>query len=126
MLGACLGKRPILSYELVGGFLEKLAGLEFAIPVFSAEAEIPVLRDFLRAGEAVFLGGNSPVLPGEISRALPRGAVLTLVNVKLAPHQLVMLCHKNYRPIPRNICNLCKTCVREKIAEVNYKALFPL
>jgi hypothetical protein len=64
-----------------------------AVVKFSAEPPVPVLGDFLGFGEAFFFRGGAAVLAGEISGALPKVAVRTLVNVDFAAQNSVVFWH---------------------------------
>src|ERR1700722_5806970 len=56
-----LGDDLELVHEPCGSFLEKLPGLELTGSAFALQFEIPILREILRAAEAVVLRGDAPV-----------------------------------------------------------------
>ena len=60
-----------------------LFAFDFSEAEFSAQLQIPVLRDLLGFREAFFLGADAAVLAGEIGGALPQPAIGTLVDEEL-------------------------------------------
>ena len=62
-----------------------------ALAIFDAPLHIPVAREILGGGEALFLRRLPVITAAKVGRALPESAVLTLVNVKRAIHQNMAL-----------------------------------
>ena len=88
-----LGDDLVFALELRGGFAEGFLAADFAVAGLAAQFQIPVLGEVLGLREAVFLGGNAPVLAGEVGGALPVAAVVAPVDVDLAAEDGVLLWH---------------------------------
>src|SRR5450756_880644 len=98
-----LGDDLVFALELHCGFAESFFVAYFTAPGLAAQLQIPVLGEVLGLGQAVFLGGNPPVLAGEVGGTLPATAVVAPVDVDLAAQDCVLLRHS------RSGCGNCQT-----------------
>jgi hypothetical protein len=67
-----------------GGLPEGFLIQQFARAVLIAQGQIPVLGKLLGLGQTLLLGGYAAVAAGEIGRALPKAAIIALIDVDLA------------------------------------------
>ena len=75
-IALALGDDLVFALELHSGFAKGFFVVYFAVAGLAAQLKIPVLGEVLGLGQAVFLGGNPPVLAGEVGGTLPATAIV--------------------------------------------------
>jgi hypothetical protein len=102
-----LGDDLVFTLELDSGFAKGFFVVYFAVAGLAAQLQIPILGEVLGLGQAVFLGGNPPVLAGEVGGTLPAAAVVPSIDVDLAAENCVFLWHRAYAAETAKLCNTC-------------------
>src|ERR1017187_3076953 len=107
------GDDLVFALELHSGFAKGFFTGYFTAAGLAAQLQKPVLGEVLGLGQAVFLGGNPPVLAGEVGGTLPVTAVVAPVNVDLAAQDCVFLRHSRSRcGKSQTVQRLCKYITR--------------
>ena len=81
----------ILFLKRLRGLGEGLAGRQLAVTALVSEGQIPVLGKILGELKALLLGRSSPVSTSEVGGALPKSAVIALIEVDFAAKYRVAL-----------------------------------
>src|SRR5580658_7326353 len=106
-IALALGDDLVLALELHSGFAKGFFVVYFAVAGLAAQLEIPVFGEVLGLTQAVFLGGNPPVLAGEVGGTLPATAIVASIDVDLAAENCVFLWHRAQAAETAKLCNTC-------------------